>query len=160
DASAALGDIGLTTRMFPQQNVAEGQAAAAAAKSGGSDGEPELRDEFFDRLLFYSRTLAVPAARNIDSAHVRAGARSFERIGCTACHVPTLETGDFPDVPQLSRQTIHPFTDLLLHDMGPELADGRPDFEATGSEWRTAPLWGIGLTEVVNRHTRFLHDGR
>jgi len=160
DAGAALGDIGLTTRWFPRENVAEDQPEAAAAPSGGANGEPEIRDDFFDRLLFYTRTLAVPAARNLDSAAVRNGARLFERVGCPACHVATLQTGDFPEIPQLSRQEIHPFTDLLLHDMGPELADGRPDFEATGSEWRTPPLWGIGLTEVVNRHTRFLHDGR
>jgi CxxC motif-containing protein (DUF1111 family) len=159
-ASAALGDVGLTTRMFPRENVAERQAEAAAAPSGGANGEPELRDDYFDKLLFYSRTLAVPAARNVDDKTVRGGARSFARLGCAACHLPTLETGDFPDVPELARQTIHPFTDLLLHDMGPELADGRPDFEASGSEWRTPPLWGIGLTEIVNRHTRFLHDGR
>ncbi|HKU89482.1 MAG TPA: di-heme oxidoredictase family protein, partial [Steroidobacteraceae bacterium] len=69
-------------------------------------------------------------------------------------------TGEFPAVPALAQQQIHAFTDLLLHDMGDELADGRPDFEALGTEWRTPPLWGVGLTPVVNRHTRFLHDGR
>jgi CxxC motif-containing protein (DUF1111 family) len=71
-----------------------------------------------------------------------------------------LKTGDQALIPLLSYQVIHPFTDLLLHDMGDELADGRRDFEASGNEWRTPPLWGIGLTETVNRHTRFLHDGR
>jgi len=76
-----------------------------------------------------------------------------------ACHTPTLLTGD-SDVDALAHQTIHPYTDLLLHDMGPGLADDRPDFDASGSEWRTAPLWGIGLVKTVNKHTRFLHDGR
>ncbi|MDF2365857.1 di-heme oxidoredictase family protein, partial [Sneathiella sp.] len=81
-------------------------------------------------------------------------------IGCAACHIPTFVTGTHPALSLLSNQTIHPFTDLLLHDMGEGLADGRPDFGASGKEWRTAPLWGIGLVEAVNKHTRFLHDGR
>jgi CxxC motif-containing protein (DUF1111 family) len=157
NASAALGDIGLTSRLFPRQNVAEGQIAAAAAPGGG---DPELKDDFFEKLTFYTRVLAVPAARHTEDPLVRSGARLFEVIHCASCHRPTLRTGAYPDVPQLSNQVIHPFTDLLLHDMGPALADGRPDFLASGSEWRTPPLWGIGLTEVVNRHTRFLHDGR
>jgi CxxC motif-containing protein (DUF1111 family) len=84
----------------------------------------------------------------------------FEQAGCTSCHRPGFRTGDQPAVPVLSWQFIHPFTDLLLHDMGEDLADGRTDFEASGREWRTPPLWGIGLTATVNRHTRFLHDGR
>jgi CxxC motif-containing protein (DUF1111 family) len=88
------------------------------------------------------------------------GALRFAQAGCTACHTPTLTTGEYPEVPELAHQTIHPFTDLLLHDMGKDLADGRPDYEASGREWRTPPLWGIGLTAIVNRHTRFLHDGR
>jgi CxxC motif-containing protein (DUF1111 family) len=160
NAGAAQGDLGLTTSLFPRENVADGQGAAARMPSGGRDGGPELSDEFFDRLLYYVRTLAVPAARNVDDPATRAGARLFAEAQCTACHVPTLRTADQPDVPLLSWQVIHPFTDLLLHDMGPDLADGRPDFEATGREWRTPPLWGIGLTATVNGHTRFLHDGR
>lgn len=159
-AAAALGDIGITTRLFPQQNIAKGQLAAAAAPSGGKPGEPEMKDEFLQRLVFYSRTLAVPAERNVNDPEVRTGAAVFESVGCIACHTPTLQTGTNSDVPALPHQNIHPFTDLLLHDMGAVLADGRSDFAATGSEWRTPPLWGIGLTETVNRHTRFLHDGR
>jgi CxxC motif-containing protein (DUF1111 family) len=126
--------------------------------SGAAAGQPELRDDFLDRLTFYLQVLAVPAPR--ESPAAARGAALFARIGCTACHAPTLTTGAFPAVPALAHQQIHPFTDLLLHDMGDELADGRPDFEALGNEWRTPPLWGIGLTSIVNRHTRFLHDGR
>ncbi|HZF17371.1 MAG TPA: di-heme oxidoredictase family protein [Steroidobacteraceae bacterium] len=159
-AAAALGDIGLTTSLFPDQNVAQGQTAAAAAPSGGRPGEPELKEAFLDRLLFYSRTLAVPAARNVDDPRVREGAGEFASIGCASCHAPTLTTGDYPELPELAHQTIHPFTDLLLHDMGAGLADGRADSAANGNEWRTAALWGIGLTGTVNRHTHFLHDGR
>ncbi len=112
-----------------------------------------------DDMEFYSQTLAVPARRGVDEPEVERGAELFAAIGCTACHTPTLLTGDHP-VTQLSGQEIHPYTDLLLHDMGPGLADGRPDFLATASEWRTPPLWGIGLVEAVNGHTTFLHDGR
>jgi CxxC motif-containing protein (DUF1111 family) len=160
NAAAANGDMGITTRLFPHENVAEGQAAAAAAPTGSQGGEPELKDEFFAKLTFYLHTLAVPAARNVEDPQMQRGAEVFARVGCTACHTPTMMTGDYPGVPQLAYQTIHPYTDLLLHDMGKDLADGRPDFVANGREWRTAPLWGVGLTQTVNRHTRFLHDGR
>lgn len=160
NAAAALGDIGLTTTLFPHDNVAAGQEAAARAPNGGENGEPELPDAFLKRLTFYVQTLAVPAARDIDNPQVQSGARLFASIGCAACHTPTLHTGEYADVPVLAHQTIHPFTDLLLHDMGDALADGRPDFRANEREWRTPPLWGIGLTVIVNRHTRFLHDGR
>jgi CxxC motif-containing protein (DUF1111 family) len=160
NAAAALGDIGLTSVLYPEQNVANGQAAAALAPTGGRPGEAELSDAHLARLTFYVRVLAVPAARKVDDAVVRTGARLFEALRCAACHRPTLKTEDRPDLPLLSWQTIHPFTDLLLHDMGEALADRRADFLATGREWRTPPLWGIGLTAVVNRHTRFLHDGR
>ncbi len=159
NASAAVGDIGITTSLFPQENIAEGQVAAAAAPTGSSGAESEMKDEFFERLTFYTQTLTVPAARGFETLEVQRGATLFEHVHCTACHVPTLSTAN--DSPQEFRaQRIHPFTDLLLHDMGSELADGRPEFDASGSEWRTPPLWGIGLTATVNRHTRFLHDGR
>ena len=159
-ASAAIGDIGLTTRLFPHENIEAGQSAAAATPTGSQGGQPEMKDEFFEKLAFYIQTLAVPAARHTDESRVRLGAQRFAQAGCTSCHAPTLTTGEYPEVPELAHQTIHPFTDLLLHDMGKGLADGRPDFEASGREWRTPPLWGIGLTSIVNRHTRFLHDGR
>lgn len=159
-AAAAVGDIGLTNVLFPREELTPQQAAAAALPSGADADGVELATTHLDRLVFYTRTLAVPAARDVGDPEVRHGAMLFERLRCSACHVPTLHTGAQPDVPQLSQQTIHPYTDLLLHDMGPGLADGRPDFAASGSEWRTAPLWGIGLVETVNRHTRFLHDGR
>ena len=160
NAAAALGDIGLRSSLFLHENVADGQTAAAAAPSGAPPAEPELRDDYLDRLTFYVQVLAVPAARKLDTPAVRAGARLFERARCSACHLPTMKTGDSPSVPLLSFQVIHPFTDLLLHDMGADLADGREDVEASGREWRTPPLWGIGLVQTVNRHTRFLHDGR
>jgi len=159
NAGAALGDMGLTTSVFPKENVHPSQTLAAAAPSGGESGGPEMSDEDLERLTFYTRVLAPPARREVTDAVVRRGQLLFESTGCAKCHTPTFTTGD-SDIPALSKQTIHPYTDLLLHDMGDELADGRPDFEATGSEWRTPPLWGIGLFKVVNGHTRYLHDGR
>jgi CxxC motif-containing protein (DUF1111 family) len=111
-------------------------------------------------VLFYTQALAAPARRRVDNAQVKQGQLLFSRAGCEGCHAPTLETGDYPALPALARQTIHPYTDLLVHDMGDGLADGRPDFEAGAREWRTAPLWGIGLARVVNGNEYFLHDGR
>jgi CxxC motif-containing protein (DUF1111 family) len=96
----------------------------------------------------------------VSDPEVERGERLFYAMRCVGCHTPKLETGDYSDIPELSRQTIRPFTDLLLHDMGEGLADHRPDYLATGAEWRTPPLWGIGLVSKVNGHERFLHDGR
>jgi CxxC motif-containing protein (DUF1111 family) len=157
DAAAAFGDIGLTTSIHPNQNCMAPQKACKAAITGG---DPEISDEFFDKLVLYSRTLAVPARRNVKDPKVIEGGKLFASAGCAACHTPTMTTGHKADPINLANQTIHPFTDLLLHDMGPELADGRPDYKATGSEWRTPPLWGIGLIPQVNDHDRLLHDGR
>ncbi len=157
NAGAFQGDIGITSPIFPAQNCLRGQRACEAAPGGGEPGNPEIDERKLERITLYTRTLAVPARRNPDATS--AGERTFERIGCSSCHLPELRTGA-SDLPALADQDIRPYTDLLLHDMGAGLADGRPDGLATGSEWRTSPLWGIGLTETVNGHTRFLHDGR
>ena len=157
NAAAALGDMGITTSLFPGENCPAAQGDCRAAPTGGS---PEMDDATLDQLTLYTRTLAVPLRRNVDDPDVRRGEQFFLEAGCTACHVPTLATGADAALPELASQTIHPFTDLLLHDMGDGLADGRPDFEANGREWRTPPLWGIGLVGAVNGHTFFLHDGR
>jgi CxxC motif-containing protein (DUF1111 family) len=155
-AGAFLGDIGITTSLFPEAECGPTQSECAEARDGGS---PELSDELLAFVVFYGRTLAVPARRDVDDPEVQRGRALFRSAGCDGCHVPTLETGD-SDIEALSHQRIWPYTDLLLHDLGEGLADGRPDFLATGSEWRTPPLWGIGLLETVNRHTYLLHDGR
>lgn len=156
-ASAFLGDVGVTTTLLPEENCADFQLECLAAASGGV---PEISDDDFHKLVLYSSSLAVPARRDVTDPQVQAGQELFLEVGCAACHIPALETGIHPVIPALSHQMIHPYTDLLLHDMGEGLADGRPDFEATGSEWRTPPLWGIGLVDEVNGHTFFLHDGR
>ena len=146
-AAAFLGDIGITSPLFPDPGCTEAQASCHDAPSGG---EPEIDQQKIDRIVFYLRTLAVPARRDVENDEVRHGEEIFSRIGCSSCHMPTVETGDSP-IEELSNQTIHPYTDLLLHDMGPALADGRPDFGASGSEWRTPPLWGIGLVDDRER---------
>ncbi len=156
-AAAFLNDIGITSSLVPDENCPAVQTACGQAPNGGS---PEVPDERLGKVTFYVQTLAVPAMRSVDDPAVRDGARLFVKAGCAACHTPRHETqGDYP-IDALSGQVIFPYTDLLLHDMGDGLADNRPDGEASGSEWRTPPLWGVGLVKTVNGHTMFLHDGR
>lgn len=170
---ALRGDIGITNPLFPDESI-KGTSLhdAYLTRTGfidtGADenGAPEVGAEFSDAVVFYAETLAVPARRNVDQPNVREGARLFTQLNCTACHVPSYTTKTSGDIggramsDSLKGQKIYPFTDLLLHDMGEGLADGRPDFLASGSEWRTRPLWGIGLTQTVNPQAGFLHDGR
>jgi CxxC motif-containing protein (DUF1111 family) len=156
NAGAFNGDIGVSSTIVKEQNCPPGQRACRAAPSGG---RPEVDAQKLARITLYTRTLSVPARRAVGAPATTAGARHFSDFGCDACHLPEVKTGS-ADIGALSHQVIRPYTDLLVHDMGKGLADGRPDGPATGSEWRTAPLWGIGLVPIVNHHTRFLHDGR
>ncbi len=156
-AAAFLGDIGVTTGVFPEQNCSGDAPECSRAPAGG---DPEIADDDLLKVVLYASSLAVPAMRDSNEQAVIEGAALFDRIGCAACHIPTSRTGVHPTIPALSQQHIRPYTDLLLHDMGEGLADGQPDFEASGREWRTPPLWGIGLIETVNEHTYYLHDGR
>lgn len=156
-ATALNEDMGLTTPLLPQENFTKAEAAACETKSAA--GEPDVSAKILHDIVLYARTLAVPARRAMTDRLVCRGQTLFLQIGCAACHVPTLHTGDC-DLPQLAHQTIHPYTDLLLHDMGDGLSDHRPVFEASGNDWRTPPLWGVGLVSTVNGHTFLLHDGR
>lgn len=160
-AGAFHGDLGVTSSLHAAENCPAAQTACAQAPNGSDAeaGEPELTDSRLGSVTFYNRTLSVPAMRDVDQDVVRDGAEAFGDLGCSSCHTPTQQTGS-SDVAALADQTLHPYTDLLLHDMGPELADGRPDFQATGSEWRTPPLWGLGLIDEVNGDRFLLHDGR
>jgi len=150
-------DIGITSDAHPEETLTAAQRAVVQAPSGGS---PEIDARKAQRLAHYCRTLAVPAQRDAGTPEVERGRLLFAQAGCVACHLPTLVTGGSSPVPQLRGVTIHPYTDLLLHDMGDGLADDRRDGDATGREWRTPPLWGLGLVRTVNGHTRLLHDGR
>lgn len=156
-AGAFLGDLGITSDLNPNQNCTEASVGCANAIHGG---EPEISADDLHKVVLYASSLAVPAQRTPDDPQVLQGKGLFMSSGCADCHTTELETGIHPTIPALSKQTIRPYTDLLLHNMGDGLADGRPDFAATGNEWRTPPLWGIGLFETVNGHTTYLHDGR
>ncbi|MDD5058801.1 MAG: di-heme oxidoredictase family protein [Sideroxydans sp.] len=156
-AGAYLGDMGITSPLFTQENC---MLAQDACRKSPSAGTPELNKAQLDASEFYHLALAAPRQRDADNKLVQRGAKLFEQAQCSACHVPQLRTGDFAALPALSQQTIHPYTDLLLHDMGEALADHRPDYLATGREWRTPPLWGIGLAQKVEPRAGFLHDGR
>jgi CxxC motif-containing protein (DUF1111 family) len=140
-AGAFVNDMGLTNLVFPEP-----------------DGMRDVNDDQLRQSAFHIATLGVPAAAP-RSEQAQRGRRLFDDMGCASCHVATLHTGDH-EIPQLANQTIHPFTDLLLHDMGDELTDARDDFLANGQEWRTPPLWGLGLVQIVAPGATFLHDGR
>ncbi|WP_319591286.1 di-heme oxidoredictase family protein [uncultured Draconibacterium sp.] len=154
-AGAYNEDMGITNPIRPVES-----------SYGQSNGETELSDsteidmKVLEDVTFYSLTLAVPAARNFDDPTVIKGREVFDKINCTACHAPSFTTGTLDGVPEVSGQIIYPYTDMLLHDMGDGLADNRPEFNADGKEWKTRPLWGLGLTSVTSGHTTLLHDGR
>jgi CxxC motif-containing protein (DUF1111 family) len=156
-AAAFFGDIGITSSLFPVMPLSDPLKKLRELPDGGS---PEVSDEILDFVTFYSKTLAVPAQRTHENPVIVAGRGLFLKANCQACHVETFTTGHDPDFPELSGQEIHPYTDLLLHDLGEGLADGRSVNSADGGEWRTAPLWGIGLAALVNQNPNFLHDGR
>ncbi|MFV0269218.1 MAG: di-heme oxidoredictase family protein [Draconibacterium sp.] len=153
-AGAYHQDMGVTSYIFPHESSA-GQSSTDTTFNFN-----EVSDQDLDDVAFYVQTLAVPAARNFDNEQVIRGKKIFEQINCNACHIESFTTGILEGVPEVSNQRIFPYTDMLLHDMGEDLTDNRSDFLASGKEWKTRPLWGIGLTSVVNGHTQFLHDGR
>ncbi|WP_092066707.1 di-heme oxidoredictase family protein [Poseidonocella pacifica] len=162
-AAAFAGDIGISNPIFPSPggDCTDRQAECRAGPHGdGDDRVFEIDDTGLELVTYYSRNLAVPARRDVDDAEVLRGKQVFYDAGCTACHTPKFVTHRLPDQPEQSFQLIWPYSDLLLHDMGDGLADNRPEGRATGREWRTAPLWGIGMTQQVSGHTYFLHDGR
>jgi CxxC motif-containing protein (DUF1111 family) len=156
-AGALSGDMGLTTSLFPETNCPSPQQDCIDAPNGG---EPEVTDTQLDRILFYQSNLAVPNRRNFTEESVLKGKALFSELNCIGCHAINQTTGPSEVSSLLENVTIKPYSDFLLHDMGDDLADNRPDFDANGNEWRTQPLWGIGLISTVNNHTFFLHDGR
>jgi CxxC motif-containing protein (DUF1111 family) len=157
-ATAAIGDMGLSSRLFPDQNCPRAQEICARHLPGNV---PEIINHEIEALELWLQGLAVPARRSINDPEVRLGEKLFAAAKCAVCHVPEMKTAAmFPPLPQLANQTFRAYTDLLLHDMGEELADGRPDFKAGPRDWRTAPLWGLGLSQTVNGSTAMLHDGR
>ena len=157
-AGAFNGDIGITSPLFPQENCTPVQKACRDAPNGGS---PELSPAQLDAVEFYLAQLALPErVGNIDDVLVRQGEATFAAIGCTACHRPQLRAAEKTRLPRLAGRTMAAYTDLLVHDMGPGLSDGRPDGLAGARDWRTAPLWGLGRTFDVSEAAFYLHDGR
>jgi len=163
-AGAFNGDMGISTPFVPAAagDCTTQQADCLIQPNGNTaqQDNAEASEAMVKLVEFYSRNLAPPARPDFDKPEVLKGKMVFHQSGCAACHQPTFSTATRIDMPEQSDQQIWPYTDLLLHDMGKALADNRPEFMASGSEWRTPPLWGIGLTQTVNGHTYFLHDGR
>jgi CxxC motif-containing protein (DUF1111 family) len=168
-AAAFFGDIGATSHFFPEENCTGVQLQCldvpSASKCGGQGGctgnyRPEVVPSRLSNITLYLQTLAVPARRNVNEPEVKRGEQLFSQANCSVCHVRQLRTAAKTAIPAAADLTIHAYTDLLLHDMGEGLADGRPEFLADGREWRTPPLWGIGLVREVSGHSDLLHDGR
>jgi CxxC motif-containing protein (DUF1111 family) len=141
-AAAYVNDMGVTNPVFTEGN-----------------GQTDIDEDILKAATVYVQTLGVPGRTLLDDPEIQKGERLFAAANCTACHVATLKTSQH-EQSALVNQTIHAYTDLLLHDMGEGLADHRPDFLATGTEWRTPPLWGLGLTQTVLPYSSYLHDGR
>ena len=141
-ATAYAHDMGIANPLLPNK-----------------DGTQEIDAQTLKASAFYTQTLAVPARGQTDDSVIQKGEKLFASANCAACHLPSVQTGP-ASVKVLANQIIEPYTDLLLHDMGEGLADNRPDFDASGQEWRTTPLWGLGLTQTVLPYSGYLHDGR
>jgi CxxC motif-containing protein (DUF1111 family) len=153
-ADAFLEDLGITTEGLLPFEACSGQPNCA-----GMTETPDLSRDHAEVTAFYLKSLGVPAPRNLEDPQVALGKQLFSEISCAGCHRPEWKTGPSP-YPFLSGQTIFPYTDMLLHDMGEGLGDGRPEFLAGANEWRTPPLWGIGLSGLIHPEGTFLHDGR
>ena len=156
NSGAFAGDMGLTTSLHPDTDCTSSQPCEKSV----SGGTPEVPDKTLNHVTFYTQHLAVPMQRGSESEEVQQGYQHFKNAGCNQCHIEHWTTGKASDRPELSNQKIRPFTDLLLHDMGEGLADNRPEYLANGREWRTAPLWGVGVNKVVTGQENYLHDGR
>jgi CxxC motif-containing protein (DUF1111 family) len=159
-ASAFANDIGISNPLFPNQPCTAAQSACLVQVSGNNADGFELPQPLLQLVTDFTRQLGVPKRRNADDPSVLAGRRLFYQSGCAGCHHPDFVTTSSDHLPELGNQRIWPYTDLLLHDMGPGLADNRPDFAASGREWRTPPLWGVGLGQQINGSGQLLHDGR
>lgn len=166
-AGALNTDMGVMTSVFPKPDCGSSQTNC------GNESGVELGDEHLAQLVKYVSLLGVRAQRNLDDADVVKGEQLFGQVGCATCHVTELTTGKYHPFAELRDQVIHPYSDLLLHDMGPGLADTLGEKEASGAEWRTTPLWGVGLSACVTGgvegpfqkqtctpHHSYLHDGR
>lgn len=159
NANAMSQDIGLTTSIFAEPSCSASQYVCKTLPNGGIGGGPEVINESLDAVTEFMTALAVPERRINNLQTFNQGATLFAQTGCASCHTPKQKTGDSLRFPLLSQQIIYPYTDLLLHDMGNRLDDGVKEKNAESYEWRTPPLWGIGIV-ARDPQARFLHDGR
>jgi CxxC motif-containing protein (DUF1111 family) len=159
NAAAFNGDIGITSPLFPEEECPTPQITCIQNRT-----QEDISLELLEKVTTYTQLLAVPQRRNFEDPRVQAGRNVFYKVNCQACHTPSYITGNDAPFEVLRNQTIYPYSDFLLHDMGDMLADDKEELLhealATTREWRTPPLWGLGLTQTVNKHTRYLHDGR
>ena len=158
NAAAFNGDIGITSPLFPEEECSPTQINCVSYQT-----QEDIPQDRLNSVTLYTQLLTVPARRNFSKPEVIEGQKIFSQINCTGCHTPSYVTGNSP-IDTLKNQTIYPYSDFLLHDMGDDLADDLTEYfneeNATTREWRTPPLWGLGLFQTVNNHTRYLHDGR
>ncbi len=157
-AAAHLGDMGITSSLYPDDDCTGVQVQCL--NFGCKKGKPELTDAAWRAVNHFMAATEAPGPRRGDDAQLRRGGQLFREMACAVCHVPEMKAGRYPPLPAIEGERFQAYTDLLLHDMGEALADGRPDFLAGGRDWRTAPLWGIGVSARVNGSTDLLHDGR
>ncbi len=158
-AAAFASDIGITNALFPAQPCTKAQTRCQQQPDGNGKEGVELPAHLLQLVVDFTAYIAVPKARPLSNAAAD-GQAYFMSIGCANCHTPSFKTQKIENAPLLSKQTIWPYSDLLLHDMGPGLADSRPDYDATGQEWRTPPLWGVGINLRKGKPAFLLHDGR
>jgi CxxC motif-containing protein (DUF1111 family) len=159
-AGAFANDLGISNSLFPQQPCTEKQITCNQVPNGNDENGFEIADPLLELVTDFNRNLAPVLRRDFNDEIVNQGREYFYQVGCQKCHQPDFKTQPSRHLVHLGNQHIWPYSDLLLHDMGEALADNRPDYIATGSEWRTAPLWGVGLQESVNGSKALLHDGR
>lgn len=154
-ALALRDEMGITTSLFQTLDCGSSQTGCTLTQG------TEINNTELDQMVKYINLLGVPARRDLTDTQALRGEVVFREAGCNACHKEQLKTSQYAPLAELRGQTIRPYTDLLLHDMGPGLVDNLPEAQASGAEWRTAPLWGIGLTSgVAGYREAYMHDGR
>ncbi|MCK5897156.1 MAG: c-type cytochrome, partial [Cocleimonas sp.] len=160
-AGAYANDMGISNPVFPKQSCTTSQTLCLKTPNGNNAKTGvEISEELLTLTVNFTKNIGVPMRRKPNNKKVLQGRSIFYQTGCQQCHTPSYITQSSKEFPHLGKQTIWPYTDLLLHDMGDALGDGRFDYLATGNEWRTPPLWGVGLGEKVNSSNNLLHDGR
>jgi len=159
-AAALQGDMGISNPVFPDQPCTKKQTSCNESVHGNDSSGVEISENLLSMIINFNMSLGVPERRKPDHPTILQGRTLFYEAECNSCHRPNYTTDNSVEFPHLGGQHIWPYTDLLIHDMGEGLADGRPDYLASGSEWRTSPLWSVGLSQAVNGSKNFLHDGR